>query len=311
MPNNRKPRAYSDRTIKLLWGKSGGLCAFPACASDLILRSSNDIVGHIAHIVAHSSKWTRGDVDFDKSLLDEYDNLLLLCRHHHAVVDVENSSYSVGQLTQIKCDHELKMEQALQTGKPWQAKIYHLHYVNVPRLSILSSQAGIDIPEPFLGNISALHELGYALARLLVSLEKIVNIINPNAVPLSDFQDFGDDDLCKYCSFEGRFRTRNGPSIEQTRAGFSLTGILNKDPHIYQKIVGWKFIMVYDPAWVTTTTSFSDFSPTGGINKFSGLAVIKRIDSNAREVYATPLVIGIPRSSGTDLMDALSGMSIS
>ena len=306
MPVDEKSRGYSARTLKLLWGKSGGLCAFPGCPNDLILRSSDDIVGQIAHIVAHSPDWTRGDASFPKALLNEYKNLILLCGHHHAIVDVKDSSYSVKELNRIKHDHEQRIEKGFQVGIPWKAKIYHLHYINVPRLSILSGQEGIDISDPFLHEVKSLHELGYGLARVLVQFEQIVNSISPNAVPLVELGSFMDSSLGCYCSFSGKFRTRNGPSIEAVRAGFTLTNDTNKNPQIYQRLGEWKFIMVYDPAWVTTTTSFSDFSPTGGIGSFAGLAVIKRVDPAAKEVYATPLVIGIPRTPGTDLMDMLS-----
>lgn len=235
MPGSQKRKGYSSRTIKLLWGKSGGLCAFPGCPNDLILRSSDDIIGDIAHIVSHSAEWTRGDKDFPVELLDEYDNLILLCRHHHGIVDVRDSVYSVEELKQIKYNHEQKIDKGFRFGKPWKAQIRHLHYVNVPRLSILSGQAGQNISDPYLHEVKSLHELGFGLVRVLVKLEQIVNEITPNAIPLTDFRTFTEVDLCCYCSFSGKFRTRNGPSIEAARAGFTLTEDVKKNPRNLSK----------------------------------------------------------------------------
>lgn len=45
--------SYTEKTKKILWGKSGGKCAFPECERDLIGKEDN-IQGEICHIVARN-----------------------------------------------------------------------------------------------------------------------------------------------------------------------------------------------------------------------------------------------------------------
>lgn len=60
------------------------------------------IVGQIAHIVAHSAAGPRGDQRFPPEELDREPNLLLLCAHHHALVDSQESTYTVEELRRWK-----------------------------------------------------------------------------------------------------------------------------------------------------------------------------------------------------------------
>jgi hypothetical protein len=64
---------------------------------------------------------------------------------------------------------------------------------------------------------------------------------------------------------------------------------LKTAPHIYTKAVGLKFILPYDPRFLTTNTAMVEFS-SGQIN-VGGFAIIKR--KMMDEVWATPLFIGL------------------
>ena len=100
--------ALTNKTRKLLWGHSGNRCAF--CKCELIMGSTPEddesVVGEECHIVARESGGPRNDLNFPKKKLDQYDNLILLCRVHHKMVDDQENTYSVEHLRRIKKEHE-------------------------------------------------------------------------------------------------------------------------------------------------------------------------------------------------------------
>jgi tetratricopeptide (TPR) repeat protein len=103
------PRNYSSRDIKLLFALSGNRCAFPRCdnpiVADATARDDAEVVGHIAHIVASSDAGPRSDPGMSAAERDREPNLLLLCAHHHAVVDAQASTYTVDDLRRWKQAH--------------------------------------------------------------------------------------------------------------------------------------------------------------------------------------------------------------
>ncbi|MBD3343132.1 MAG: HNH endonuclease [Candidatus Lokiarchaeota archaeon] len=112
--------SISDKTRKLLWGRSGNLCAI--CKCELVQNSTKldeeSIVGDECHIVGKSLNGPRSDLNFPKSKLDEYDNLLLLCKKHHKIVDDQFNTYTVDRLKQIKRDHEKWIQEKLKIENP-------------------------------------------------------------------------------------------------------------------------------------------------------------------------------------------------
>ena len=97
-------RNYQDKDIKLLWGRSAALCAFPLCRRRLVLDQTTvdpiATIGAMAHIVAHSKELQapRVDITFPDYLRDRYDNLILLCDNHHKMVDLQPNTYTVDEL---------------------------------------------------------------------------------------------------------------------------------------------------------------------------------------------------------------------
>lgn len=100
--------AISDRTRKMLWASSGNRCAM--CRKELIIAATStddaSISGEECHIVSESKKGPRYDPLFPKDKIDSYENLILLCRVHHKLVDDQHQTHTVGKLRQIKTDHE-------------------------------------------------------------------------------------------------------------------------------------------------------------------------------------------------------------
>lgn len=98
----------SDKTRKLLWGRSGNRCAI--CRHELSIdKNQNDnesIIGEECHIVSVKENGPRHDSQYKRESVDSYDNLILLCRIHHKQVDDQYYTYSTTVLREIKKNHE-------------------------------------------------------------------------------------------------------------------------------------------------------------------------------------------------------------
>jgi hypothetical protein len=105
-------RNVTEKTAKIVWSKSGGMCAYPECRKMLIVAAPEDssdpyaLTGQMAHIVAHSDKGPRGGLAFFGSDRDGPENLILLCTEHHILVDQQRKSHSADWLYQMKERHE-------------------------------------------------------------------------------------------------------------------------------------------------------------------------------------------------------------
>ncbi|MFE3861103.1 HNH endonuclease [Streptomyces goshikiensis] len=108
--------AITEKSIKVLWGLSGGRCAI--CRTPLVLpgevaADDHAVVGDMAHIVAHSMGGPRGGVPFAGDR-DHHSNLVLLCRVHHKVVDDQVNGWTVERLHQQKAIHEAWVAETLE-----------------------------------------------------------------------------------------------------------------------------------------------------------------------------------------------------
>lgn len=113
-------RTYAERDLKLLFGLSGMYCAFPTCnermAALATTEDRTEVLGFIAHIVAHSDDGPRGDSSFPAEMRDKYDNLVLLCGHHHTLVDKQANTYTVENLRSWKKNTESRVGHLLAQG---------------------------------------------------------------------------------------------------------------------------------------------------------------------------------------------------
>lgn len=94
-----------------LWVKAGGRCEFRGCSEPLFhdsltLKETN--YSDIAHIVAASKRGPRGDDPLPISKRRKFDNLMLLCKKHHKLVDSpeHQAEYSTRLLVGMKGEHE-------------------------------------------------------------------------------------------------------------------------------------------------------------------------------------------------------------
>jgi hypothetical protein len=98
------PRNYSDLTLKQIFLTSGHYCAFPGCSSAIVELTENGpvILGVIAHIEASSNDGPRPNPSLTEAQRDTYSNLIVLCGHHHTLVDKIDSAYPVEMLREWK-----------------------------------------------------------------------------------------------------------------------------------------------------------------------------------------------------------------
>lgn len=92
-------------TVKRLFAKSGNMCAFPDCRVPIV-EAAGIVTGEICHIKAQSPQGPRYDSEQTEEQRHSYENLILLCRRHHKVVDSEFEVYDSAALTEIKAIHE-------------------------------------------------------------------------------------------------------------------------------------------------------------------------------------------------------------
>ena len=104
--------AISMKTRMVLWGLSGGRCAFSGCAEILVRQvggGGTSLVGEIAHIVSREMGGPRGSEALDEEERASLPNLILLCGYHHKIVDDHPARYTVVGLREMKRVHEARM----------------------------------------------------------------------------------------------------------------------------------------------------------------------------------------------------------
>ncbi|SPY96508.1 Uncharacterised protein [Proteus mirabilis] len=72
----------------------------------------------------------------------------------------------------------------------------------------------------------------------------------------------------------------------------AVRGNISTDPQIYTSFSGVKTTLIIDPRWITTSTAFVQFRPSGGRGNFTGFGIVNHIDEV--RISITPLVIGLP-----------------
>ncbi|OIA98719.1 hypothetical protein AK95_16290 [Paenibacillus sp. LC231] len=100
--------SISDKTRKMLWGRSGNRCSI--CKIELVVDATilddPSIIGEECHIISGKVNGPRYNSEFDKEIIDSYDNLILLCRVHHRMIDDQQDTYTEYILKQMKVNHE-------------------------------------------------------------------------------------------------------------------------------------------------------------------------------------------------------------
>jgi hypothetical protein len=122
----RKLGEVRTRDLIVLWGKAAGRCSHPECKKELVAEANGEdeaaAVGEAAHIVAAADDGPRGSA-WEPPRIHGYENLILLCAHHHSVIDRQAKSHSVETLRAWKTEHEawVAAMMAPRPEAPWTA----------------------------------------------------------------------------------------------------------------------------------------------------------------------------------------------
>lgn len=110
-------------TIKRLFARSLNRCAFPGCSSMIVDDESDTMIGEMCHIEGIGKKALRHNKTLTREQRDAYDNLILLCSNHHAIIDHDDKTYTVEVLRRMKAEHEKTGRFDLQSKDERFAKI--------------------------------------------------------------------------------------------------------------------------------------------------------------------------------------------
>lgn len=103
MPSLSSPR---ESTLKRLFALSSNRCAFPKC--QVLLFDGSTFAARVCHIKGSKPTAPRHDPTQCDEERHGFENLLLLCPNHHAVIDDDEVAYTVQRLLSMKAAHEEK-----------------------------------------------------------------------------------------------------------------------------------------------------------------------------------------------------------
>lgn len=115
----------SIRIIQRLYAMSGNRCAFSGCTAPIIedgLGTAGINMGEICHIRASKAGGERYDPEQSDAERHGYENLILLCRRHHKLIDSDTIEFSVAKLLAMKQEHEQLAGRPERTADVFSAK---------------------------------------------------------------------------------------------------------------------------------------------------------------------------------------------
>lgn len=184
--------AITDKNAKLLWGRAGGRCSKPGCATDLTKEvevGDDYVIGEMAHVIARSPDGPRGR---RQSGDDTYQNLILLCPNHHREIDKAPSGmFSADALHEWKRSHEemirsVGSSQSFDTFEDLAAAVRILLAENRVTWETLGPKSEVALRNPG-SNAHRLWELRRA-DRIIPNNRRIINMIRTNVHLLKSAQ---------------------------------------------------------------------------------------------------------------------------
>jgi hypothetical protein len=281
----------SEKNKKIVWVRFKGQCAI--CHKELLHESEDEnfsLLGEVAHIVGEQNNAPRGDHPMPLKERNDIKNLLLLCLEHHKIIDDHPELYPIEKLHEIKQESLVRINNFVPMTRKWDAKISHLSYINVPRLSELAFRYEYKVDLQHYKEGKSLDSLGWNLNYVMSAFENTLSKLSIDAIEFSDMRELHNDYIGGLVSFD-RVRFRTKVFSEGTNKN------IIDFPHIYyQNDLGWKLVLQIDKQFITTTTAHCNFSPSSGQFTFSGLFRIKDVDFENDIIIASPLVLGSPPS---------------
>lgn len=288
----------SSITQKLIWGIFAARCSI--CRCKVVWASAtggNSLTGEIAHIVGAQPRAARGCIAFSGDR-DGAENLMLLCREHHKIIDDNETEFSAERLHQIREEYLTWLEAQLTPAQRWSAgSISQYTYLNVPRLDEFAAMQGYQIRHDPVPGTTHLSELNYELNNLMQQYRRVLNSLPMESVPVNQIDFVHEGYVGQIVSFERlRFRNRNVPMYRPEGKMTAFTGDLGHDPHVYHAFTDWRFVINIDLRWLTTSTAYGLVRTGGAGTLFSGFARINAVDFRTNTMLATGLAIGLPPS---------------
>jgi len=114
----------TERTVKRLFAFSRNRCAYPNCTSPII-HESDAVIGDICHIKAEKKGGARYDPKQSPEERAAFENLIVLCKNHHQVIDATPDTYTVDLLTDMKEMHEREGSPELTSESARQASMLY------------------------------------------------------------------------------------------------------------------------------------------------------------------------------------------
>ncbi|MEF9385204.1 HNH endonuclease [Ralstonia solanacearum species complex bacterium KE056] len=297
----------SEKSYKIIWGQFSARCCL--CRKDVIHETeggTKSLVGEVAHIVGEREDAARGRSPLSAEERNDTDNLMLLCREHHKIIDDAPGEYNFDLLHQKKREHLEWIEKSLGKPQPWKSNLAQLTYINVPRLCEQAELHGFEVDLSQYRDNKTLHSLGWDLNHVMASFQSVLAHLEVSTVPVS-LLTLHEGHIGALVSFDRlRFRTKNVPMDALGKQAYRkqvFSGDLSKDPHIYATLGSFKLVVFIDARWITTSTAFTLFRPSSGQSTFSGLIRITNVDYESRTMTATGVVIGLPRSPLDEIFD--------
>lgn len=257
----------------------------------------SSLTGEIAHIVGAQQRAARGRTVFSGGR-DGADNLMLLCREHHKIIDDNEAEYTVERLHEIREKYLAWLETQLTPAQRWSAGIISQYtYLNVPRLDEFAAMQGYQIRHDPVPGTTHLSELNYELNYLMEQYRRVLDRLPVESVPVNQIDFAHEGYVGQIVSFERlRFRNRNVPMYRPEGQMTAFTGHLGRDPHVYHAFPNWRFVINIDLRWITTNTAYGLVRSSGAGTLFSGFARINAVDFETNTMLATGLAIGLPPS---------------
>ena len=123
-----------ESTLKRLFAFSGNQCAFPDCTQPVV-NEHGDLIAEVCHIEAANEDGQRYNPDQSDEDPRSLENLLILCRTHHATTD-NVEVYPVERMQEIKREHEdgFREQPFEPTERQWRRLVEQIAAIALSRL---------------------------------------------------------------------------------------------------------------------------------------------------------------------------------
>jgi len=127
-------KKIQESELKILFAKSGNLCAFPGCQTPIIANDGdeNKPLAEMAHIIAYEDNGPRSDPKLSLEERNKASNLVLFCPTHHTIIDKFHYQYNVHVLREMKRLHEEKFNPSREDQKKIDLKSEFLYASFLP-----------------------------------------------------------------------------------------------------------------------------------------------------------------------------------